>query len=69
MRGKLTLVTLSPLGGVLTINFSAMPHAVHPYHASCVVNVVNHTVVADTNAPVIFRADQLAAPWWTRISS
>src|SRR3954471_238090 len=34
-----------------TIGFSAMPHAVDANHANLIGNLINHSVVADADAP------------------
>ncbi len=49
------------------INFSAMAHAMHAHDAEDIRNFVNHAIVADANAPVIFRSRKFPAARWPGI--
>ena len=46
-----------------------MAHAMHTHDADDIRNFVNHPIVADANAPVIFRSRKFPATQWTRIVS
>ena len=45
-----------------------MPDAVDPYDAGRVVYVMDHAVVAHTDAPVVFRAGEFPATGWPWVS-
>src|SRR2546423_1884744 len=65
------LVTLQVASGetpaLSAINFAAVAYAVDAHEASLVRNLVNHTVVTDTDAPVVFAARQFSATGRTRV--
>jgi hypothetical protein len=42
-------------------------HTVDTHHANRVGDLVNHTVIADADAPIVFAARQLAATGRTRL--
>jgi hypothetical protein len=44
-----------------------MAHAVDAHYANVIRNLLNHTVVANADAPVVFAAGQFAATGRTRV--
>ncbi len=53
---------------VSPIHFAPMPDTMHPHDANDIGNLINHAVIADTDAPVAFCAGQFPAAGRSRVA-
>ena len=57
--------TVGSFGDYLPVDFTTVSDAMHTHHPDDIRNFINHPVIANTDAPVVLRAGELAATGWT----
>jgi hypothetical protein len=52
---------------VSTIDFASVSNAIDAHHAGGIVDLVDHTIIAYPNSPIVVSFDKLSATSWARI--